>query len=379
MLSVLLSVPVAFLITYLVLPAIMRVASEKKLFDVPDARKLHTKHIASLGGVGIFLGFFLSTFLVVAYSDTQNFQYFFAAAVVIFFLGLKDDILILSARKKFLGQLGATAILVHLGGVRIDSMYGVLGFGNVPELLGIVLSYTTIMVIINAFNLIDGVDGLAGTLGLLSTSVFGAYFLFAGLHGFAALSFSMTAALTAFLVFNYYPAKIFMGDSGSLLLGMLNAILVIKFMTVASLPSAVFPVASVAAVGFSILIVPLLDTLRVFTIRLLHGRSPFSPDRNHIHHLLLDRGLSHNSVVLTCVGLNAAFIAMAWFGQSMGSTFLLVSMIAVAFAMLAGLTYLKKPKAKLVIAKSFQRNSETVLHSATKVVSINKEVAAMEQ
>ena len=117
----------------------------------------------------------------------------------------------------------------------------------------------------------------------------------------------------------------------------------------------------------------------IFTIRLLHGRSPFSPDRNHIHHLLLDRGLSHNSVTLTCVGLNAAFIAMAWFGQSMGSTFLLVSMIAVAFALLAGLTYLKKPKAKLVIAKSFQRNTETVLHSATKVISINSEVAVMEQ
>ena len=361
------------------LPAIMKVAAEKKLFDVPDARKLHTKHIASLGGVGIFLGFFLSTFLVVAYSETQNFQYFFAAAVVIFFLGLKDDILILSARKKFIGQLGATAILVHLGGVRIESMYGVLGFQNVPELLGIVLSYTTIMVIINAFNLIDGVDGLAGTLGLLTTSVFGAYFLFAGLNGFAALSFSMTAALTAFLVFNYHPAKIFMGDSGSLLLGMLNAILVIKFMAVANSPTAVVPIASVAAIGFSILIIPLLDTLRVFTIRLVHGRSPFSPDRNHIHHLLLDRGFSHNSVTLSCVGLNTAFIAMAWYGRSMGSTFLLVSMVAVAFAMVGALTYLKKPKAKLVIAKTFQRNAEPVLHSATKVVSINTEVAAMEQ
>jgi UDP-N-acetylmuramyl pentapeptide phosphotransferase/UDP-N-acetylglucosamine-1-phosphate transferase len=356
----------------------MKVADEKKLFDLPDARKLHTRSIASLGGVGIFIGFFLAMLISVSSRDIPEFQYFFAAAIVIFFLGLKDDILIISATKKFLGQLAATAILVHQASFRIESMHGFLGIYQLAEPLGILLSYITIIVTINAFNLIDGVDGLAGSLGVLTTSVFGFYFLFSNLPAYALLSFAMAGSLFAFLIFNYNPAKIFMGDSGSLLLGLTNAILVIKFIAVADGPSVQFPVVSTAAIAFSILIVPLLDTLRVFSVRIYAGRSPFSPDRNHIHHLLLDRGLSHSQVTLSCLALNMAFIVFCYWGRVLGPTILMIAMVF-AFFMLIGLIHLVKPSSKLAVARSFQPQSDTPLHPTTKVVSINTETAAAEK
>jgi len=176
MLSVILTGSLAFLVTFLVIPAIMKVAKEKKLFDLPDSRKLHTSPIASLGGIGIFLGFFLSCLLTISGKQHSEIQFFFASAIVIFFLGLKDDILIISALKKFFGQLAAAAILIHLANIRIESMHGVLGLGTLPEPLSYIVSYITIIVVVNAYNLIDGVDGLAGSLGVLATSIFGVYF-----------------------------------------------------------------------------------------------------------------------------------------------------------------------------------------------------------
>lgn len=381
MLNVFLTGAISFIITYLAIPAIMRVAKEKKLYDLPDARKLHTKPIASLGGVGIFIGFFLATLLTISKGESQEFQFFFASAIVIFFLGLKDDILILSARKKFLGQLAATAILVHLGNVRIDGMHGFFGLGHIPLPLSYLVSYITIIVVVNAYNLIDGVDGLAGSLGVLTMSIFGGYFLYAGLPLYSLLAFAMTGSLVAFLVFNYHPAKIFMGDSGSLLIGLLNAILVIKFINVADSPAVKFPIGSAVALGFAILIVPLLDTLRVFSIRIAKGRSPFSPDRNHIHHLLLDRGLNHKYVTFSCLGLNVAFIAMAYLGRSLGPTVLICSMTAISFAFVGALMFVRKSATRLVIASSFQHSvpAEQLVPPATKVVALKNEAAVAEQ
>ena len=380
MLNVLLTGSVSFLITFLAIPAIMRVAKEKKLFDLPDARKLHTRPIASLGGVGIFIGFFLASLLTITSKQQSEFQFFSASALVIFFLGLKDDILILSATKKFLGQLAAAAILIHLADIRIDSMHGFLGIGNLPDLVGILLSYITIIVVINAYNLIDGVDGLAGSLGVVTCSVFGIYFFMAGMPLYTLLAFAMAGSLLAFLVFNFHPARIFMGDSGSLLIGLVNAILVIKFITVADSTLGSFPITASVAIGFSILIVPLLDTLRVFSIRITRGRSPFSPDRNHIHHLLLDRGLNHRYVTLSCVGLNLSFITMAYFGRSLGSTLLLCLMIAIFYVLIGALMYIKKPSSTLVIAGSFQHNNqETLVQPATKLVALKNEAAVAEQ
>lgn len=374
MMNLLLTGSVAFVISFIAIPTIIRVADEKGLFDLPDARKLHTRPIASLGGVGIFIGFLLAMLLCISLPQHPEFQYFYAAALLTFFLGIKDDILVLSASKKFIGQLLAAAIIVHLADVRIDSMHGFLGIHQLPELVSYPLSYITIIVVVNAFNLIDGVDGLAGSLGILTTAVFGSYFAMAGMPAYALLSFSFTGALCAFLVYNYHPAKVFMGDSGSLLLGLINSILVIKFINVADSVNGSFPITSSVAIGFSILMVPLFDTLRVFAYRISKGRSPFSADRNHIHHLMLDRGFNHSQVTLICLLMNVSFIVLAYAGRSMGSTILLCSMIATCFVIMYFLRQWKKRPVMVIATSGHQQSTES---TPTKIVSFKSEEAAV--
>ncbi len=371
MLDILLTASVSFIITFLAIPIVIQIAEQKKLYDIPDERKVHTRLIASLGGIGIFGGFLLAALLSIQVYLNPEFQYFFAATLVVFFVGLKDDILILSATKKFIGQIIAASILIHLGGIRLDSMHGFMGFELLPEGFSLALSYLTIIVVINSFNLIDGVDGLATSLGLLSMIVFGSYFFAIEYQAYALLAYALAGSLVAFIIFNHHPAKIFMGDSGSLLIGLVNAILVIKFINVADTPFVAIQVPAAVAVGFSILIVPLLDTLRVFSIRIINGRSPFTPDRNHVHHLLLDNGLSHAAVTFACVIINISFIAIAWFGRFLGPNFLLLILLTIAFSGIA-LLYYNKNRRKMVVAKDL--NGKTALKKASKVVTLTNEI-----
>ena len=377
MLDILLTASVSFIITFLAIPVILQIAEQKKLYDIPDERKVHTRPVASLGGVAIFGGFLLASLLSIQGYLNPEFQYFFAAALVIFFLGLKDDLMVLSASKKFIGQVIAASILIHLGGIRLDSMYGLFGFNEVPEAFGLALSYLTIIVVINSFNLIDGIDGLAASLGILTMLTFGIYFFSINQMAYSLLAFSMAGSLVAFVIFNHHPAKIFMGDSGSLMIGLVNSILVIKFINVANDPAVAVPVASAVAIGFAVLIVPLLDTLRVFSIRISKGNSPFTPDRNHVHHLLLDRGLGHVAVTITCVAVNIGFIVLAWMGRFMGPSYLLLIMVSISFVGVGILYYLRKPRRTMVIAKRL--DGATELKTTSKVVTLTQEAVTAEQ
>ncbi|MBL7710338.1 MAG: undecaprenyl/decaprenyl-phosphate alpha-N-acetylglucosaminyl 1-phosphate transferase [Chitinophagaceae bacterium] len=377
MLDVLLTASVSFIISFLAIPVVLQIAEQKKLYDIPDERKVHTRPVSSLGGVGIFGGFLLAALLSIQGNQNPEFQYFFAAALVIFFLGLKDDLMVLSASKKFVGQVIAASILIHLGGIRLDSMHGLFGFQQVPEGFGLALSYLTIIVIINSFNLIDGIDGLASSLGIITMLIFGTYFFAVDQQAYALLAFSMAGSLVAFLIFNHHPAKIFMGDSGSLMIGLVNSILVIKFIAVADSPAVLIPVDSAVAVGVSILIVPLLDTLRVFAIRIVNGRSPFTPDRNHIHHLLLDRGLGHAAVTFTCVGINLFFVVFAYLGRSMGPTYLVLVMLVLSYSGLGLLYYRRKPRRRMVIAK--RMNGTTELKTTSKIVTLTHEASVADK
>ncbi|HSU29075.1 MAG TPA: MraY family glycosyltransferase [Chitinophagaceae bacterium] len=376
MFDVLLTASVSFIITFLAIPVVLQIAEQKKLYDIPDERKIHTRPVASLGGVAIFGGFLLASLLSIQGQINPEFQYFFAAALVIFFLGLKDDLMVLSASKKFIGQVIAASILIHLGGIRLDSMHGLIGLQEVPEAFGLALSYLTIIVVINSFNLIDGVDGLASSLGILTMLIFGSYFFVIGQQAYSLLAFSVAGSLVAFLIFNHQPARIFMGDSGSLMIGLVNSILVIKFINVADSVSVTIPIQSAVAIGFAILIVPLLDTLRVFSIRIINGKSPFTPDRNHVHHLLLDRGLSHAAVTMTCVAINIGFIVLAWLCRSLGSSWLLLVMLGISTIGLS-LLYNGRQKRTMVIAKRL--NGTTELKTTSKVVTLTKESATAEQ
>ena len=372
MLDVLLTASVSFIISFLAIPVVLQIAEQKKLYDVPDERKIHTHAVTSLGGVAIFSGFLLAALLSIQGYLNPEFQYFFAAALVIFFLGLKDDIIVLSASKKFVGQMIAASIIIHLGGIRLDSMHGLFGFDQLPESFALALTYLTIIVIINSFNLIDGIDGLAASLGLLTMLILGTYFFMVGLQAYALLAYALAGSLVAFLIFNHHPAKIFMGDSGSLMIGLVNAILVIKFINVASDPTNAIPIGSAAAIGFAILIVPLTDTLRVFAIRISKGCSPFTPDRNHVHHLLLNLGFGHAAITFICVCINISFVMLAYSLRSIGSTYVLLIMLSLSFAGF-GFLYYRRPRHTMTIAKRMNRATE--LKTTSKVVTLTQETA----
>jgi UDP-GlcNAc:undecaprenyl-phosphate/decaprenyl-phosphate GlcNAc-1-phosphate transferase len=375
MFDILLTIAISFTITFLSIPVIIFVAESKKLYDLPDARKIHDMPIPSLGGLGIFAGFIMSCLVMISFAQAAEFQYFFAAAFVIFFLGLKDDILDISPIKKFIGQVLAAFLIIYKGNIQIQSMHGFLGVNELPPMFSLIFTYLTVIVIINSFNLIDGVDGLAGTLGLMAALIFGAYFSAVNMLPYAILSFGLAGSLIAFLIFNFQPAKIFMGDTGSLLLGLINAILVVKFINVANLPDIKFPLVASPAIGFTILMIPLLDTLRVFGIRISHRRSPFSPDRNHIHHILLDKGLSHRTVTITLVAINLFFIIAVYMLRSIGCTWLILGVFTIFFAGI-GILYYTRRRSRLFVAKSV--NDKAAKLASSKIVPLTKD-AVLEQ
>lgn len=360
--NIFLSGGLAFLITFFSIPVIIQVAKNKKLFDEPGERKVHKDVIPTLGGLGIFAGFIIATLLGVPLSQTSVLQYFLAAIMIIFFMGIKDDILILTASKKFVGQLIAAGILIKFGGVEITNMYGFLGIHAIPSSASFLLTLFTIVVITNSFNLIDGVDGLAGSLGLLTSVVFGIYFYATDQILYSVMALSLAGSLVAFLIYNFHPARIFMGDTGSLLIGLLNSIFVIKFISVASNPASGLPLASAPALGFAILLVPLFDTLRVVSHRILNRRSPFVPDRNHIHHFLLDLGLNHKTITLTCVLTNIGFIGLAYLLQSAGTTIVMFSLVSTA-TLLVSIVYYNRPKNKFKIRLNARMSEEPVIKS----------------
>jgi UDP-GlcNAc:undecaprenyl-phosphate/decaprenyl-phosphate GlcNAc-1-phosphate transferase len=364
--NVLLSSGLAFLITFFAIPVIIQVAKDKKLFDEPDERKVHKNVIPTLGGLGIFAGFIIATLMCVPSAISSELQYFAAAATVIFFLGIKDDILVLSASKKFIGQLIAAGIIIKFGGIQISNFHGFLGVYEIPHLTGTIISLFTIIVITNSFNLIDGVDGLAGSLGLLTTLVFGTYFFYAGQLAYAVMAFALSGSIIGFLIYNFSPAKIFMGDTGSLLLGLINSILVIKFINIAGNSASNFPITSAPAIGFAILMIPLFDTLRVFGLRIIQRRSPFSPDRTHVHHFLLDLGLSHRMVTITCVLVNISFIAMAFFMRNMGTTTVLGVLLLSAFIFI-GIIYYSRPKNRNILTRKVEKTEIIKSHKIFKL------------
>lgn len=342
----------AFLITFLAIPSIIRVSVIKNLFDEPTERKAHKSSIPTLGGLGIFAGVVFAYTFWSAGLNTVSTQYIVAAIIVMFFIGIKDDIVELTAHKKLYGQLFAAIIIVFFADIRITSLCGVFGIYQIPYWVSSFITIFTILTIINAYNLIDGIDGLAGGIGAIASFTFGLWFYNYGQIGLCILAFSLFSSLLAFLVYNFSPANIFMGDTGSLIVGLILSVLGIKFIELSfeSLPYA-FPFRSSPAMALAILIVPLADTLRIFIIRLMNGRSPFHADRNHIHHQLLDLGLTHREAALTLYLVNIGFIITALMLRNISSLKLLYILIFMGLIFSILPYYLKVLKSKMMVVK----------------------------
>jgi len=341
--QLLLGAILSFAITFYCIPVIIRIAQVKKLYDNPDDfRKLHKTPVPSLGGLGIFFGVFIS---ITAFSgiwvSTTSFPYYLATFVIILFLGLKDDILVISPWKKLLGQIIVALILCFKADLLLDSMHGFLGFSTLSPMLSYPLTLFTVIVIINAFNLIDGVDGLAGMVGLIAAGAFGFYFFIDGQFSYCLLAITLCASLFAFLIFNFQPAKVFMGDGGSMFTGLIIAILSIQFISSAPF-SKVHAIAASPVLGFGFILLPMMDTLRVFSFRMLKGRSPFSPDRNHIHHLLLDRGMSHRAVAIFSAFIGLFSILLSYYLSFKVDCTIGIFVLIITFYLYVGILYLTR-------------------------------------
>jgi UDP-N-acetylmuramyl pentapeptide phosphotransferase/UDP-N-acetylglucosamine-1-phosphate transferase len=258
---------------------------------------------------------------------------FFFSIGVLFILGILDDLHNISARNKFVIQL-ATASLIAFSGMRITHLNGLFGIDALPAVFQYLITVLAIAGVTNAFNLIDGIDGLAGGLGFMSLLMLGLFLALGGDNTTAIIAFALAGGLLGFLYYNFNPARIFMGDTGSLLLGFVVSVLCIRLMQLnIGHPNALLPHVPVFTLG--IVLIPVFDTMRVFGLRMRKGKSPFSPDKTHIHHLLTNNGWSHSfSAKLICT-IHGLVLIISYFlkfiPQEIGFFFLLACMILTAF------------------------------------------------
>jgi UDP-N-acetylmuramyl pentapeptide phosphotransferase/UDP-N-acetylglucosamine-1-phosphate transferase len=305
-----LSLAISFTIAFFIIPRIIKVSHIKKLFDVPNHRSAAKKIVPTLGGIALLVGFIIGIIISSNGYNINELKYMFAGIIVMFVIGLKDDLIGLSARKKFILQLATAIYVVILGHYRITNFHGILGIQEIGYLAGTVFSVIAIVGIINALNLIDGIDGLASGLGLLISLAYGFWFLEAGDNIYALTCFSLFGSLFAFFLYNVFGStnKIFMGDTGSLILGTIVALLTIHFNEYIPAENGLH---GLPAIALAIIIVPVVDTIRIFAIRLSHGKSPFTPDMNHIHHQVLRLTGSHLKASMIIVTVNALLVILS--------------------------------------------------------------------
>lgn len=293
--QIIVSALVACAVSIAAIPVIIKISRLKNLMAEPGERSSHIKKTPTLGGVAIFASTLISYFLWENPDEGQLIHLSISAIVMLFFLGVKDDILVLSPKKKMIVQIAASGLVVILADLRIEHLFGIFGINEVPYVLSLPLTVFVFIALINAVNLIDGIDGLMGGIGMIAGGMFGLWFYLNGHYALACLAASMAGSLIGFLKFNYSKtSKIFMGDTGSLIVGFLLTMFAVKFIQL-NIQYRFDPKASFSApiLAIVVLIVPIFDTLRVFIVRLKDKKSPFVGDRSHLHHILIDSGLTH--------------------------------------------------------------------------------------
>ena len=301
----------AFVLTLIFIPPVIFMVKRLKLFDRPNARKEHTVPTPTFGGISIFAGTMVSLLFWFRFNDHPSTITFFLSMILLFGVGIMDDLKDLAARYKLVIEAGM-ATLLAVSGIRITSFGGLFGITELHIIAQYVITVVTIVGITNAFNLIDGIDGLAGGLGFMSLVTLGIFLTLSKDLNHAMIAFAFAGALLGFLYFNFNPARIFMGDTGSLVLGFVIAVLCIQLMKVNALYTLpVVPNIYVFTLG--IVMIPVFDTLRVFGARIWKGRSPFSADKTHIHHLVTNQGFTHGFAArMICVFHGFILILVYW-------------------------------------------------------------------
>lgn len=325
----------AFLLTYLTIPKIIGVVEHRRLMDDPNLRSSHTRMIPTLGGVAFFYTLIFALFFIKGRDNFDEAMYIIPGLTILFIVGLKDDLVILSPGSKLMAQTLAIAFILINEGFTIYSLNGFLNINEIPYYLYLVIGGFMMLTVINSYNLIDGIDGLASIVGMVIMVIYTTIFYLADEYFFSLIALTLNASLLAFFGFNISAdRKIFMGDTGSLIIGFIISILTLKFLALKPYAYKELPflLENAPLIAIAILIVPLFDTARVFTIRLANKKAPFSPDRNHVHHILIDFwGLSHKqaSFIIGCFNLIfvTLFVILGSTAKNLGMVIMLVSVV----------------------------------------------------
>jgi UDP-N-acetylmuramyl pentapeptide phosphotransferase/UDP-N-acetylglucosamine-1-phosphate transferase len=345
----------AFGITGLTIPSIVNVSRLKGLCDTPNGRTSHTGTTPTLGGIAVFAGFVISTVVFAGAYFIFELKYIICGLIIVLFIGIKDDILTIDPLKKLAGQILAVVLIAVFADIRITDFHGLFGISQIPYLVSIVFTVFVFIVIINGFNLIDGIDGLASGIGIITSSVFGIWFWMTGSMAYAIFSISFAGSLSAFFYFNVFSKgkKIFLGDTGSLITGLVLGVLACRFLQLELIADGATDIKSAPAVAVGILIIPLFDTLRVFTLRISQGKSPFIADHQHTHHHLLQLGCNHLQATLVLIFVNLFFIGLSYLLQGMGIILLTCTNIGLASLMSYILMIFAKKRTKEAIDSEY--------------------------
>ncbi len=330
----------SFLLTFFSIPTIVKISKRKNLMDEPGLRSSHLRKIPNLGGIAIFYSLAVCA-SIFAFELFDIYKFLFASLVILLYIGVMDDIVIMRAYKKLLAQIIVTALMVIGSDVRIRSFFGLFGVYELSYFFSIAISIFTFIVLINAFNLIDGIDGLAGGYSLICSALFGLSYFRLGEYNYplVVLSGVIIGSVVGFLYYNLSNSrenKVFMGDTGSMILGFLLAFTAICFIDIfidKELPDVPrYYLQSAPAIAIAILILPLIDTLNVFMIRVSSGKSPFIADKNHIHHSLLELGLSHRRSTFYIILYYLFIVAVAYYFRHINVNILLLVIVLLGFA-----------------------------------------------
>lgn len=307
----------------MIIPKILLISYKKRLFDLPDSRKVHQVPVPRLGGISFFpvilisscfiLGMRVSTGFPIVELPAHEFLFFTVGGMMLFLIGVADDLIGVSYRYKFLVQIIA-AFLIVCPGEWFNTLGGLFGIYELPVALGVLFTLFVVVYITNAINLIDGIDGLASGLSCIALSVLGIICMVEGDEIYAQLAFATLGVIVPFWFYNVFGNakrghKLFMGDTGSLILGYIISLLVIH-LSRNDMSEANEEAHSHMVLAFSTLIVPLFDVVRVVIHRLREGKSPFLPDKNHFHHKLLRTGMRPRQVMVTILFIALFFIGI---------------------------------------------------------------------
>ncbi|MDT0538728.1 MULTISPECIES: glycosyltransferase family 4 protein [Croceitalea] len=356
----------SFLLTYLALPSIIKLVEDKRLMDNPNSRSSHKIKTPTLGGIAFFITLIFVLFFLRSWEINDEGIYIIPGLTILFFIGLKDDLVVLSPLTKIIAQILAVSFVLSNDSFMIETFNGFLRINEIPYYAYLVIGSFIMITIINAYNLIDGIDGLASIVGIAILILYTTIFYITKQYFFALLCVSLNGSLMAFFGYNTSTSsnkKIFMGDTGSLIVGYIISILTMKFLALPaeSYDELPFLLENVPLIAISIIIVPLFDTARVFAIRLADKKSPFSPDRNHMHHVIVDYlNLSHRQASFLIGGGNiffvVLFVILGSTAKNLGMVIMLVSVSLFIGYILFRYNYsFKVLKKKIILRNLFEK------------------------